>query len=148
MKLGVKIACLFLTGFAGLMGCGKNPPPSAESVAETEFKAHLQLLQRNTTNDLVAPITYDIRKTDSLVSPFMGQIEWAEADNRHQEPNFGEVWSGWAHRLTLAYQDHKWVLKKAESKFIMSPNLHQTEPDWFGSGAERAYAVALGVPAK
>ena len=107
MELGFRIAVIFVTA---LMGCGKPQP-------DAEFKAHVALLQRNNTNHLFAPISYDIRKTDSLISPFMGEIEWSEANAKDYAEGEANHWVFvWSRRLTLAYQEHRWILKKTEEK--------------------------------
>ena len=145
MRLGFRIALIFITA---LMGCGKPQP-------DAEFKAHVALLQRNNTNHLFAPISYDIRKTDSLISPFMGEIEWGEANAKDYalkgENHFVFVWSK---RLTLAYQEHRWILKKTETKLDLFKKegdapaweLTRAAAEWHDSANEQmTYSRMLGL---
>lgn len=141
LKLRAVFACVVIC--LGLMGCNKQQP-DAESIAKTAFQTHLQLLQRNTTNQIFVPFSYDIRKTDSLVSPFIGQIEWVDA--MEGGPSGGRL----GHRLTLVYQEDKWVMKMSESKVIVAfSDGRERMGEWEDNGSVKGiYAHQLGLSSK
>lgn len=117
---------LFLAGV--VVGCSKP---------EDQFKAHVETLRRNITNELASPLAYDIRKTDSILSPLIGQIEYTEIT---EMGDWG--WIGRSYRLAVAYQDKTWVLTKAQSR--LEPDLGVAR-EWFDSPHIREFNKMLGL---
>ncbi len=89
-----------------ITGCGKsNPaPPSADPVAE--FKA---IVSRFMAKETVSDTSYDVTKTDSLVSPLQGTFRYSYiGQNRrgHSEPGVA-YW-----QAAFTYQDKQWALQR------------------------------------
>ncbi|AYB38217.1 hypothetical protein [Brevibacillus laterosporus] len=69
-------------------------------------------------------LAYDVRKTDSLVSPYIGTISFTlnpqstdifnTKDEAAKDTNFIDKDSYVPHRLTYAFQNNNWILKKEE----------------------------------
>jgi hypothetical protein len=123
-------------------GCGKTEP---KANPHEEFKAHVRTLQNNITNKLAEPVRYDIRKTDSIVSPLVGQIEYTEITQSTDNPSRGLIWQGWSHRFTLAYQSSQWVLTKVEWKLDGSSVGLGSHSDWHDSSASETDKKMLGI---
>jgi hypothetical protein len=70
------------------------------------------------------PYSIDVRKTDSLVSPYIGTVEFKlyfyladvhdTKEKAEKDTGFGSV-ATLRHRYTFAFQQDKWVLKLRES---------------------------------
>ena len=56
--------------------------------------------------DVIKDVSFDVRKTDSLVSPFVGTIRWVRTD--------GFLESDFEYEMTLAYQENQWILKEIQ----------------------------------
>ena len=56
--------------------------------------------------DVIKDVSFDVRKTDSLVSPFVGTIRWV-ATSSHVGGDF-------EYEMTLVYQENQWVLKEVQ----------------------------------
>ena len=114
-----------LASAVGLVcGCGQNPSPS-QSTSKTaapsqpaqavqsqpdpvaSLKVHVEALKRH---DTFISVSYDVQKSDSLVSPYMGVITSVKRDDA------GPVQGKREDRYTLAFQEGHWVLKSRERR--------------------------------
>jgi hypothetical protein len=59
-------------------------------------------------------VQYDVRKTDSLVSPYLGTIKADVYEYSKKEIEDNKYYDVFKFDITLAYQDDKWVLKEIE----------------------------------
>lgn len=113
---------------------------------QADFEGLVHTLQANlSTNELARPITYDIRKTDSLITPLIGQIQYTEIRRHYpnSEPG-GDNWMGDEHRFTLAYQDHRWVFTRAEGRITWASG--PTGPNtWCESAYPEIWRHLLGL---
>ncbi len=99
-------------------GCQQSPDKKFENYVIGEGKKVLSRLSPETnTEDMLTEhslnsIKYDVRKTDSLTSPFMAHVTYEVA-------SFGEdhddliIDTKHTTRLDYAFQDKKWILKRA-----------------------------------
>lgn len=105
------IAGLLLLGF----GCSKKPDqpdPVAAILDRVQYVQGFFNVDHKEDNMkgsainhyTVKDISYDVEKTDSLVSPFSGTIEFLILEN--DVPSIKE-------KVQLAWQDRRWVVKKA-----------------------------------
>ena len=69
-----------------------------------EFGAIVDLAKKNRFDPDAANVSYDVEKTNSLISPFTALLSW-------------DIAKGLIHvRAHYAYQDGRWVFKGAEAK--------------------------------
>lgn len=101
-----------------LTGCGGS---------EAKLEAHIAVLRRSIEEGaakekdgwLVGGIRYDIRRTDSLVSPFEGTIEYTQTYS---------VGGSWERRLTAEYQRGRWVLVRFQYRPLGSEAWRERGP--------------------
>lgn len=108
-----------------LVGCSKseNPaaqnsttnstqvPESPEQNAVNSFKSVVKFLSSKTNDDggtEFLNLSYDVEKTDSLISPITGVITYTPKDSNYIPP-YNII------TCHFAFQDGKWVLKSIES---------------------------------
>ena len=142
MKTILSVAALLLLALAQ-SGCSHNIVKSDEEKALDTFKLQVAAdikAHQNTENvwysgafsdaswyrgkvQLSDDFTYNVSKTDSLVSPYMGIAEVAATghkSNAHytkEEALTSDLFPAEysvRHRLTYAFQDHEWVVKAEE----------------------------------
>ena len=102
MTLLAAIAGLFVVGCAG---------PQEKSLSA--LKKHVANLQKSFADDTdtISDVSYDVQKTDSVVSPFIGKIEY---EVQPYDDDEGKPYSfHYEFKLTLAYQESRWVIKEA-----------------------------------
>jgi hypothetical protein len=67
-----------------------------------------------------ANVTYNVRQTESLVSPYMADVSFLsmfhQEVERSRDPKFKGINDSLAYRAVLAMQDGKWVLKNLQCK--------------------------------
>jgi hypothetical protein len=106
-----KNLCLLLVvTLAFTAGCdrlkGDDPVAKLKSHAAC-LEKHLREQESKEANPrMIEDVSFDVRKTDSLTSPFMGFIQWAEKDK--------SVDSCHEFKMVLAYQENQWVLKEVQ----------------------------------
>jgi len=120
---------LFLaTCFLILTACNKTPPQPPPHAPDpvSQLKAliedlHHPILQTEEENLHYTDIKYDVRKSDSLVSPFTATVVGREhvLDDKTHETAFLTDFV-----LTLNYQDGKWVFARCTgSRLCIGSNL-------------------------
>jgi len=62
----------------------------------------------------------DVRRTDSLISPFIGTLEMIPESSKDGSPFIDLA----KRRYTFAAQDGKWILSSLESNYDMGNNVH------------------------
>src|ERR1041384_4207983 len=91
------------------LGPGPLPVDELKGIVELHRK------ENNSVNLMYKDYSYDVRKTDSLVSPYAGVVTYSDA---------GPPMNGPDYEVTFAYQDRRWVAKdfrcgrKAEQKWF------------------------------
>ena len=102
-------AVVLLSATSILVGCNR---PEAKLQGQIEALRRSVLANQKSADDdeLVGPIKYDIRKTDSLVSPLEGEIDYTVT----YKTMYGQTWR--ERRLTFAYQRGAWVLVRVQNK--------------------------------
>ena len=77
------------------------------------LEKHLRERKSNYTNpNVIEDVAFDVRKTDSLTSPFVGTIGWVEK-NRSLDGSS-------EFRMSLAYQENLWNLKAVQWRMIFN----------------------------
>ena len=71
-----------------------------DELSVEELKSIVEL-HRKDNEQLRQDYSYDIRKTDSLVSPYIGIVSYS----------FARPIKQWDYEVTFVYQDHQWVAK-------------------------------------
>jgi hypothetical protein len=109
------VSAVVLGGMLVLAGCSG---PEVKLERQVDALRRSLLANHKTAQDyqLVEPIQYDIRKTDSLISPLEGQIEYKVTYN----DTGSQLWL--ARRLTFAYQHRAWVLVQVQRKMLYLPH--------------------------
>jgi hypothetical protein len=98
--------------------------------------------------------TIDVRKTDSLVSPYVGVVTFGvtsyytachptreEAEKDGNYPNTYDF----EHRYTFSYQDDKWVLKSREAKVKYNGQWGDWSPCSSGPGNGGCLSIERGA---
>ena len=91
--MGKTIGIFVLMFTVALVGCSKPKDPIKE------FKEFVK--EKTAQFDGVTTITYDIKNTDSVVSPYLATLRWDEMYITHY----------------YVYQDDRWIFK-----FVVMPN--------------------------
>ena len=94
-----------------------------------QMKAHIQCLPKESfVYGELRNLEYDVKKTDSLVSPFVGFVTYEQHGRPPRDELAGVVRSI---RLTLAFQEAQWVLKKVEIRTtrVYTPS-HTYDSGW------------------
>jgi hypothetical protein len=113
---------MLLGGMLILAGCN-GPEAKLEGQVEALRRSILATHKSAKDYELVGRIRYDIRKTDSLISPLEGQIDYTVSWESEKERFFSE------RRLIFAYQHRDWVLMGVQRRAV---------PTLYGEGWEDA----------
>ncbi|HHV68919.1 MAG TPA: hypothetical protein GXX48_14900 [Ochrobactrum intermedium] len=151
---------LVLSG--ALVGCGKEPAKPIEVKLDplSSFKVIAEKCQGafNASDNLVpgktggfvrieitpGPMSFDVKKTDSLVSPYTAYIDLTFAEKALAAPTeeAARAWDGVAivtmqhWRLLYALQDGKWTLQEELYSFAMpSAGITEQAPTKMSAGA-------------
>ena len=102
-------------------GCSRSNPAGelkhAMELFATDASHHYRLHENESLNELaVKPInlSFDVIKTDSIVSPYMGTVKYIYHFPHAEKP--GEQIPDEEMTATFAYQEKKWVVKSICSK--------------------------------
>ncbi len=95
-------------------GSASTVPVNKDDDPVAKLKSHAVCLEKHlreekshaTKADVIKDVSFDVRKTDSLVSPFVGTIRWVRTD--------GFLESDFEYEMTLAYQENQWILKEIQ----------------------------------
>jgi len=106
-----KNLCLLLVvTLAFTAGCGRlkgdDPVAKLKSHAVCLEKHLREEGSKDTDPKVIEDVSFDVRKTDSLTSPFVGTIQWVEKPKRLD--------SSFEFRMNLAYQENQWILKEVQ----------------------------------
>lgn len=92
------------------------PPPDPVALMKQHIaNLHTQPKEESGTMSKWEKISYDVKKTDSLISPFVATIE-ATKTEWSLHPNISHVLSHYKFKVDLAFQDNKWVIKKLHER--------------------------------
>lgn len=102
---------VLLGGMLILAGCN-GPEAKLEGQVEALRRSILATHKSAEDDELVGQIRYDIRKTDSLISPLEGQIDYTVSFHVEKDRLFSD------RRLILAYQHRDWVLMGVQRRAV------------------------------
>jgi hypothetical protein len=88
---GGGLSRLFNRAIDGVATVATDPKAELQGIV-SDFQSH---------NSGASGFSFDVRKTDSLVSPYMGTVGYRRTE------------FDWAYQVTFAYQENKWVVTEA-----------------------------------
>ena len=120
-------ASLFVIGVACDKQEGSKPAPaeSFKTFAASFHSAAQEKLSQTWDGEITgdtsmrmmlvvfAKYEIDVKKTDSLISPYTGIIQFNAQQADESKKSLGGLWWRFPVTATFAYQDEKWVLKSA-----------------------------------
>jgi len=121
---------IVMAAFAALLvGCQKESEEVELSPLE-KMKSHLaevdgkrsRVFGREWKN-----ISYDVQKTDSLVSPYTATVS-AEV-HRFDDETETEPSDRYDYKITMLYQDDRWVVKQVSMNYLGIPGLEELSQD-------------------
>lgn len=83
----------------------------------------------------ISDFSYDVRKTDSLVSPYLGTLHFREDRGTASEQEY---------EVVFVYQDKKWVVKQMRSRYATGSDrswekVEKLRVQWWNEAIERYY---------
>ena len=87
----------------------------------TELKQIVGLYQNDPLNKGNSNCSFDVRKTDSLVSPYTGIVTYSTPRTKTAD----DEWE-----VSFAYQEKKWVLKGIRSRILFKSGQDETVDSW------------------
>ncbi len=108
VALGGALLGIGLLGFFGYTFYGrlsqKDPPALLKQHVATMQETYAGLFHAK-----IVECTYDVQKTDSLVSPYIGYVNYTEDMGKGAMAKY---------KITLAFQDGAWVLQTVQRQFV------------------------------
>lgn len=134
----MKFLPLAIAAAIALTACDKaSKEAKADPVALLKAKA--AALEGTERDEVWGGLAYDVQKTDSLVSPYQGFITGtistppsAPAIAQHET----------AYKVTLAFQDQKWVVQDIQGTFVLKDAPNDKQP--MHSGTKQRIQMKLG----
>jgi hypothetical protein len=99
---------------AFLAGCRQGPVESLKPILAKIEQNGTQSPTKYRAPLVASSLKYDVRKTDSLVSPYVATVHWYSHDRGAEITEKGSTPGLWGWNATLGFQEGKWRLTELE----------------------------------